>query len=298
MNKLYYTLMICSLLLFSMNASAWEACGTDAKGKVANCEYQIIGGTLTIRGVGENGSLGNWYSSTQGDVIQPWKNKGVTNVVVENSIKDIGTYAFKGIASENSVKIPSGVTEIKPYSFFNCEISEIIIPETVTVIQDRSFLWSSMQKVDIPNSVQEIGSMAFRATGLVDVVIPDSVLTIGDGAFSYCTSLQSLTVGENTILGNIFDYSGENHRVTDITNLKIYCTGDTKKCDENLKNAGYENLKSTAVTAKKVNGVTYIMDKKGNIVASSGERLNKRIYTMEEATTVAGQKNKVMIRYK
>ena len=68
--------------------------------------------------------------------------------------------------------------------------------------------------------------------------------------------------------------------------------------NENLKNAGYENLKSTAVRAKKVNGVTYIMDKKGNIVASSGERLNKRIYTMEEATTVAGQKNKVMIRYK
>ena len=49
MNKLYYTLMICSLLLFSMNAYAQTSgsCGSD-------CNWDLDEtGTLTISGRGD-----------------------------------------------------------------------------------------------------------------------------------------------------------------------------------------------------------------------------------------------------
>ena len=291
-------LFILTATFFSFSSNAWEPCGTDAKGNTANCEYQIdASGTLTIRGVGNNGNIGYWYSAEQGAIIQPWKNKGVTNIVIEDSIKNLGSYGFNGIKSTNPIEIPSTISQIRVASFFGVFTPEVIIPDTVTSIDSAAFSWSNIQKINIPESVTTI-SDAFRGTPLTDIVIPDSVNSISDLAFSSCTNLQSITIGENTQLGKIFEgYNGDTI-FTDIANLKIYCTGDTSKCDANLATAGYTDLKSSKATTKKINGVTYVYDKNGKLVTSSGHRTEKRIYTIDEANAVAGDKNRVSIRYR
>ena len=92
-------------------ANDWLDCGEDAKGNTANCQYKIdTDGTLTVRGVGNDGNIGYWEQDT--GVIAPWRGKGVTNVVIENSIKDLGQKGFYGITSQNSVVIPSSVETI------------------------------------------------------------------------------------------------------------------------------------------------------------------------------------------
>ena len=295
MKKLFFMI---SAIFLPFSSNAWEACGTDASGNTANCEYQIdASGTLTIRGTGNNGSIGYWYSSSQDKTIQPWKNKSVTNVVIEDTIKDLGSYGFRSITSVNPIEIPNSITTISGFAFYGVLTSEVIIPDSVTKIKTAAFNWSELQKINIPDSVTSIEN-AFRGTGLKDIVIPDSVTSISGGAFNYCTNLQSITIGENTQLGKIFTGPDSDTEFTDIANLKIYCTGDTEKCDANLAAAGYGELRTSKATTKQINGVTYVYDKNGKLVTTSGHRSEKRIYTIEEANEVSGPINRVSITYR
>ena len=247
-------------------ANAWEPCGTDANGNTANCEYQIdASGTLTIRGTGNNGNIGYWYDSSSGRVISPWLDKDVKNVVISEGIKDLGHYAFASIKSDNPITIPSTVTTIGTHAMFMVEAPEVIIPNTVTKIESAAFNWSSITKMDIPTSVLEIDS-AFRGTHLADLVIPDTVQKMTGDALTKCAELKTLTIGENTQLGGIFAIDSDPRTNTNLENLKIYCTGDTAKCDANLEAAGYPDLKSSKATTKQINGVTYIYDKSGKLV--------------------------------
>ena len=295
-----YILILSTLFAFNTNAANdWLDCGRDANGDTANCQYKIdTDGTLTIRGVGNNGNIGYWWSSEQNAAIQPWKNKGVTNVVIEDSIKDLGSYGFRSITSQNPIEIPSFITSISYSAFNGVGTSQVIIPDSVTSIEGQAFAWSGIQKIDIPDSVKIINVNAFRGINLTDIVIPDSVESIADGALGYCLYLKTLTIGENTNLNAILTGASTDTEFTDIANLKIYCTGDTSKCDANLAVAGYSDLKSEKATTKKINGVTYVYDNKGKLVTTSGHRTEKRIYTIEEANQVAGAKNRVSIKYR
>ena len=153
--------------------------------------------------------------------------------------------------------------------------------------------------VVFPEGIETIEDRAFEgSTELISVVIPDSVTSIGGGAFGYCLQLQSITIGENTKLEEIFRGTNSDTVFTDIANLKIYCTGDTAKCDANLETAGYPELKSIKASTKQANGVTYVFDNKGKLVTTSGRRTEKRIYTIDEANIVAGKVNSVKIRYR
>lgn len=288
-------ILFMTLMAFSFQAQAWTACGTDNKGKTANCEYEIDDkGTLTIRAIGDNGNIGSWAQNT--GTLAPWRGKGVKNVVIEEGIKDLGNHAFMYVQSKTPIQIPNSVTDIGYRAFFATQTPEIIIPNTVTSIGEEAFNWSSIQKIDIPDSVQTIGG-AFRGTNLKELVIPDSVQSIGNIALSACDNLQILVISDKTDLGKIFSYSGEEMSV-DLDNLKIYCMGDTAQCNANLAAAGYTNLSSIPTTAKKINGMTYVYNNKGKLMTTYGNRLNKRIYTVEEANIVTRKKNKVMIRYK
>ena len=284
------TVLILSLMV-SFNANAWEACGEDDNGDTANCEYKIENGTLTIRGTGNNGNIGYWDTN-----YAPWYGKNVQNVVIEDTIKDLGWFGFYGVKSQNALEIPSSVTTISQNAFFGADIKEVIIPDSVSKIDTAAFNWSSLKKINIPSSVTDIAE-AFRGTSLTDVFIPDSVTNLGSATLSACESLLTLTISDKTALGHIFTEPGENMRV-DLENLKIYCTGDTAKCDANLEAAGYGELKSSKATTKKINGVTYIYDKSGKLVTSSGHRSEKRIYTIDEANAVAGARNRVSIKYR
>ena len=285
-------------ILASFNANAWEACGTDANGNTANCEYQIIDGTLTIRGVGENGNIGYWLDGN-GNSLSPFAYLNVKQVTIENSISDLGSQAFTGLKSSTPISIPSSISELGYYSFNGVCAPEIVIPNSVQTIGTDAFSWSSINKIEIPDSVTSIHEWAFRgSTLLTDLIIPDSVTNIGYTALSALPNLKTLTIGENTTFGAIF-IDPYTQQISISPDLKIYCTGDTAKCDANLEAAGYPELKSIKATTKQVNGVTYVYDNKGKLVTTSGKRKEKRIYTIEEANAVAKPTgNTVRIKYR
>ena len=137
------------------------------------------------------------------------------------------------IGADSSPIIPSGVSEINIYAFYNCtDITSVTIPSSVTLLGDEAFtgctslisiyyqgdvagwceitglnnvlskergLYVNGSKVEgafvIPEGVTSIGDYAFsRCSGLTSIEIPSSVTNIGDSAFSYCSGLTSITI--------------------------------------------------------------------------------------------------------
>ena len=290
------------LIAFQVNAADWADCGLDGNGNETNCQYKIENDTLTIRGATDEGNIGWWWSSTAGDYVAPWAGAQVKDVVIEDSIKNLGSYGFVNVQSENPISIPSSVDTVSYASFQGVTAPEVIIPDSVTKIEGVAFYYADIGKLEVPSSVTSM-DWAFRGAQFENIIIPDSVQFISDSAFSDCQNLKSITIGEDTELGSgIFIGGVGDEHITDVANLKIYCTGDTAKCDAHLaaalEAAGYPAVKSIPATTKTVNGRTYVYDSMGRRVAYSGQYITKRIYTIEEANKAAGKKNTVMIRYK
>ena len=125
-------------------------------------------GTLTISGEGKMNDF-----SSGGNNVAPWWDS-IKNVIVNDGVTSIGTYAFYNCNDLTNVTIPSTVTSIGRFAFYNC---------------------SNLSNVTIPNSVTSIEMSAFLGcNSLTSIVIPDSVAFISNRAFSSCNSLTSITV--------------------------------------------------------------------------------------------------------
>ncbi len=170
--------------------------------------------------------------------------KQITEIILPNSVTNIGRYAFEGCSSLTSIAIPDSVISIGSGIFSDCtslteiQVSEgnevytscegvlfnkektefirypsgksetdYIIPNGVTSIGKRAFSGcTSLKSITIPDSVTSIGESAFSGcTSLINIIIPDSVTSIGGCAFSGCTSLTSLTIPNSVT--SIDDYA-------------------------------------------------------------------------------------------
>ena len=104
---------------------------------------------------------------------------------------------FKNNKAITSISIPSSVTSIGSYAFYNCSsLTSVEIPSSVTSIGSDAFQYCrSLTSIEIPSSVTSIGSDAFYGcSSLTSIEIPSSVTSIGEDAFSGCSSLTSINV--------------------------------------------------------------------------------------------------------
>lgn len=166
----------------------------------------------------ENGVLIK-YNGPGGDVVLP------------ESVTEIGGFAFHGCTGLTSLTIPAGVTRIDGHAFHGCtnwkrvEIApgnrrfrvedglliaadgetvvfplgrpaNIVIPGSATKIGAHAFQGcTSLTSVTFPEGLTGIGGFAFfGCTGLSAVTIPSGVTDIGLYAFSGCTALEEITL--------------------------------------------------------------------------------------------------------
>lgn len=120
----------------------------------------------------------------------------VTKVVIPDTVKSIGEYAFSSLINLKEIQIPDSVTSIGASAFRGCTaLTSAVIPDSVTTIANSVFNGcSSLVSVTIPESVTSIGDYAFSGcTALTEINIPQGVTEIGSSAFSRCKSLVSVT---------------------------------------------------------------------------------------------------------
>lgn len=111
-------------------------------------------------------------------------NSNFTQLILPNSITEIGDYAFFSSLLLTELTLPSSLIRIGISAFISCaKLTSLIIPDSVTEIGDNAFLRSPLTKLTLSNSLVKIGTNAFFSSKLTELVIPDSVTEIGDYAF-------------------------------------------------------------------------------------------------------------------
>ncbi|MBR1963042.1 MAG: leucine-rich repeat domain-containing protein [Alistipes sp.] len=124
----------------------------------------------------------------------------LTHINLPIGITAINAEAFSGCGKLTIMNIPQGVKTIGNKAFYNCSgVTEITIPSSVTSIGTLSFEGCG-GKAYINCKIPSVSSQSygkFRKAKFTEVVIADSVTSIGYGAFSYCTSLASITIPDS-----------------------------------------------------------------------------------------------------
>ena len=281
-------LMVSALMSFNAFAAneGWKNCDD---GGMANCEYQIKDGVLTIRPSDNSkpASIPDYEQDCshirypECVTPAPWKWEENSNTV-------------------ETLKIETGITSIGDDAFENMEnIKNVIIPDTVTHIGEKAFvdLWY-LKNITIPDSVTSIGEGAFLYIGYLT------------GTAIYCaTNTPCLDKGTRNIQtydkqdgvyilnGQMYassnDMMNNENACSDLDSCKIQvlknkdlCSTD-KACMDLINSAN--NGKMLKLGSKTYQSLDALL--KGNYD-------KRRIYTIEEANFVAGDKNRVSIRYR
>ena len=174
---------------------------------------------------------------------------GLTSVTIGNSVTSIGEGAFWGCSGLTSVDIPNSVTSIGGEAFSGCSgLTSVTIGNSVTSIGEGAFsgctglkavhitdlaAWckinfhydfveydysdnplfyahhlflndEEVKVLIIPDGITSIKNVAFSGcSGLTSVTIGNSVTSIGEGAFWGCSGLTSITIPNSvTSIGN------------------------------------------------------------------------------------------------
>lgn len=129
------------------------------------------------------------------------------DISVNSNLTTIGSNAFSGNSSLESIFIPKNVSSIGDSVFNNAgSLNHIAVDSenehysgegsNLIDLSTSTLLRGSNTSV-IPEGVVEIASAAFRRSTITSINIPSTVTTIGNYAFDDCENLTSITVSES-----------------------------------------------------------------------------------------------------
>ncbi len=172
-------------------------------GKCGTNVYYVLyaDGELVISGTGKMEDYQYYAHVSSGYSEAPWSKSQFSSVTLSEGITNIGNGAFLGCSGLLRVTLPSTITTIGDYAFFNSGLVRLTIPDGVTTIGEGTFEYAALNQVDIPNSVISIGEKAFYGCELTSVVLPAGITNIKARTFCVC-SLDSVTIPDSvTMIG-------------------------------------------------------------------------------------------------
>ena len=155
-------------------------------GVFINCkELKEVVLPRTLRRIGTSDSTGcPKILGTMTKLEGTFEYTALEDVVIPDSVKYIGEYAFANCSRLQRVVLPDGLKEIKENTFCWCKsLREVVFPEELKVVGMEAFEGcESLQSVTLPEGVSSIEQGAFAGCrNLESIYIPDSVGEIGGG---------------------------------------------------------------------------------------------------------------------
>ena len=131
--------------------------------------------------------------------IRMFAGSAVREVVMPDSLENLGFNAFRGCTNLSRVVFGSGMKDTgEDHVFEDCTLlSEVTLTSSIMNITPGTFEdCRSLEHIDIPSSVRVIGMNAFKGSGLKSILIPDSVEALGWSPFAN-TPLTCATLSKN-----------------------------------------------------------------------------------------------------
>lgn len=207
----------------------------------AKCDYDYDSstGTLTVRALPAILKRTVWESGdAQWTFTWPASIEvGTKKVILDESITQIGDYAFNDFENLEEITLPETVTRIGARAFMDCgNLVKINFPDALTTIGESAFAnCSSLNEITLTENsgLTDVGEKAFascssltafplentkittlsnwmfESAGLEKAYVPDGITTIGEGAFYGCKSLKEAVISDDVIaIGDrAFNYS-------------------------------------------------------------------------------------------
>ena len=163
-----------------------------------------------------------------------FRNTGITQIKIPNSVKQIGDEAFANTAIE-SINIPDGMEDINPRAFEGCKSLQHInvSPQNRIYCNVDGTIYLKEKKIIIrvpviksgtyrvPEGVIGIGKYAFsECHNINEVLLPKSLLRIGEGAFRNCNNISKVTLPATLELLDKAAFSGSGLRSIDLSGVK------------------------------------------------------------------------------
>lgn len=212
-----------------------------------NQRYKSIDGILYSR---DGKKLLKCPAKKTGEVIIPngvieicahaFGNSEIESVIFPDSLKVIGSYAFKNCSYLKNVDFGNGITQIGDsnekdirsfgYLFENCEsLKDVNIPEQVEVIGYSAFSKSGVETVELPAGIKKICECAFDRCNIRRISLPAAV-ELGRDAISEVSEIH-VEDGEHLphgIIQSMSKYNGLAKYITPDSNLVVKITQGNK----------------------------------------------------------------------
>ena len=192
----------------SLNLGVFDGCVNISEIKVdaANDYYKDIDGvvftkdgkTLMFFPKGRKGDANGEYVIPAGvESISEGAFRGmfhIEKIVINNTITDIGKYAFQDSMALKTLVFEEGNDTAKlvinEEAFSGCAaITAVALPARTQKIAAKAFYSVNMSTVTFPAGLEEIGDYAFAHTAVTEVVIPAGLSVFGEGVFDTCVKL-------------------------------------------------------------------------------------------------------------
>lgn len=142
------------------------------------------------------------YTSDMKKVVACPSANNVKVFKTDDTVSEIGKYAFYRNYSLEKVVLNDNVKRIPAYAFAECDnLTKVKGGKGLKTIGYNAFWNSSLKNIKLYKGLKEIGGGAFSTTDIKKIVVPKTVLWMGRGAFSH-SSLVSAKINSKKL-----DYS-------------------------------------------------------------------------------------------
>lgn len=172
--------------------------------------------TYTLKVYGKNSGTMVDFMSTEYNEFPKWTldnavdenlnpidyKEKITDLIVEEGVKNIGDYLMYGVTNLKRVVLPSSITYIGNAAFYSTSLVEVTIPDAVERIRMKAFENAPIENVTFGANIVQIEKNAFYNNRIASLRIPNKVETIGNYAFYQPseTYMRVLTIEEGSAL--------------------------------------------------------------------------------------------------
>ncbi|MBP5560353.1 MAG: leucine-rich repeat protein [Muribaculaceae bacterium] len=151
----------------------------------------------------------------------------VTNLTIPSTVTGIKAYTFYNCTSMTKVTVPSSVTSIAASSFTGCSALATVVWNAASCANFTTSSapfrgLSAIKTFTFGSTVTKIPAyLCYNLKGLTAVTIPAAVTSIGSSAFTGCTALATVTWNAT----NCADFSSSNGPFQGLSSIKTFTVG-------------------------------------------------------------------------